>query len=73
MKLDGESYREAVERLGLHDQERAAAFLGVSSRTLRNYAVDGMPMVLAMLLRLMIEKKTSVDEMYKMMKRKAAP
>jgi hypothetical protein len=68
--MTGEQYQKAIDQIGL-TQVGAAAFFGLTSRTLRNYQTTGPPMAIAMLLRVMIAEHISVDEVNQLMKRKA--
>lgn len=58
--MTAKDYRAAIEQLGL-SQERAGLFFGVSPRTGQRYASEGPPKVVAMLLRIMLEYKISVQ------------
>ncbi len=66
---DGRHYRRALDALGLSFAE-AAVFLDLTKRTARDYAADGPPRPIAMLLRLMLAENISVAELNQLMKRK---
>lgn len=57
----GRRYQRALDALGLSFAQ-AAAFLDLSKRTARDYAVDGPPRPIAILLALMIKQGLSVDD-----------
>ena len=56
--MSPKQYRAAIEKLGL-SQVKAGGFLGVGARTSRRWALgeSAVPNSVAMLLRLMIERK----------------
>lgn len=59
--MDADQFRAALERLGMTQtgNNGVDAFLDVSERTSRRWAVEGPPDAVAMLLRLMISKRLS--------------
>lgn len=61
--MTANQYRAAIEKLGL-TQNGAAAFLGVSERTGRRFALGevAVPSSVAMLLRLMIRLKLTTKD-----------
>lgn len=61
--MDSDEYRRALAALGLNQTGATGAdqFLGVSERTARRWAVDGPPLAVAMLLRLMVARKMRPD------------
>lgn len=54
-------YRQSVETLGL-DLAKAGRFLRLTARTSRRYAVSGPPPHVAILLKLMLAKGLTPDE-----------
>lgn len=57
-------YRAAIDRLGL-SQVKAGAFLGVSARQSRRWALGEaeIPKVVAMILRLMVKTRTAPEDL----------
>jgi hypothetical protein len=67
--VTAQQYRDAIEHMGLN-QVQAAKFFDVTERTSRNWAANGAPTVVHMLLRIMTTRRISVAHVNKLMGRK---
>jgi hypothetical protein len=66
--MTSKQYRRAIETLGL-TQVAAAKFFGVSDRQSRYWAADGAPPMVEIILRIMLAKRMTVEEVETIVRR----
>lgn len=63
--MSGDEYREIIRKLGM-SHRGAALFLGLAERSNRRYIRDGMPLqAIEILLRVMLAKRITPEDAYK--------